>query len=79
MVLITTLVFLLLGCFAFTYQFGVDAMQPLINPSPFVRFALSVLVARSGTLLSRVLAIISGVLATALVPRLLTVVDCCLP
>ena len=32
----------------------VDAMQLSINPSPFVRFALSVLVARSGTLLSRV-------------------------
>ena len=30
-------------------------MQPSINPSPFVRFALSVLVARSGTRLSRVL------------------------
>lgn len=29
-------------------------MQPLINTSPFVRFAYSVLVARSGTLLSRV-------------------------
>ena len=31
-----------------------DAMQTSINPSPFVRFAYSVLVARSGTLLSRV-------------------------
>ena len=38
-------------------------MQPSINPSPFVRFALSVLVARSGTLLSRVLAFASALLA----------------
>ena len=60
-----------------------DAMQTSIYPSPFVRFALSVLVARSGTLLSRVfivacativgvLAISSGLLASALVPRLLS-------
>ena len=63
MVLITSSSVLLLECFAYTYQLGVDAMQPSINPSPFVRFALSVLVARSGTLLSRVLAISSGLLA----------------
>lgn len=49
-------------------------MHLSINPSPFVRFALLVLVARSGTLLSRVLAFVCGLLATALVPRLLSLV-----
>lgn len=49
-------------------------MHLSINPSPFVRFALLVLVARSGTLLSRLLAFASSVFATALVPRLLSLV-----
>ena len=48
------LVLFLLGCFAYTCLFEWMLCNYLLDTSPFVRFALSVLVARSGTLLSRV-------------------------